>query len=178
MAPLDPRPALFLADWEGHDDFTQARLRWLSSLRWIAMGGVVLATILAWAGFFPGVAWPVLGGVAVFGCLYNFLLQRSQKEGDSPSGRRAALLQAVVDLGMLTAVLWSAGGIESPFLGYYVFHVALIAILGGPRAAFVAATAALVGAGMLSLSVFYPQLGVAGWNPTPPGTPSPTSSRS
>lgn len=177
MAPLDPRPALFLADWEG---------------RRLHPGSAPLALEPAVdrhgrrrarhdpsrGRAFPGVAWPVLGGVAVFGCLYNFLLQRSQKEGDSPSGRRAALLQAVVDLGMLTAVLWSAGGIESPFLGYYVFHVALIAILGGPRAAFVAATAALVGAGMLSLSVFYPQLGVAGWNPTPPGTPSPTSSRS
>ncbi len=35
---------------------------------------------------------------------------------------------------MLTVVLWAAGGISTPFIGFYVFHLALIGILGGPGA--------------------------------------------
>lgn len=154
-----------LVDWERIDDFSQARLRWLVKLRWFAMAGVLLAAITASMGFFPGVAWPVLYGVAACGIAYNFLLMRAQGERGSPVGRAAALHQAVVDLGMLTAVLWCAGGITSPFLGYYIFHVALIAILAGPRAAVVAALAALVGAGFLALAAFVPELHVTPWNP-------------
>ncbi len=157
-----------LVDWERIDDFSQARLRWLVKLRWFAMAGVLIAAITASMGLFPGVAWSVLYGVAACGITYNFLLMRAQGERGSPVGRAAALHQAVVDLGMLTAVLWCAGGITSPFLGYYVFHVALIAILAGPRAAVVAALAALVGAGFLSLAAFVPELHVTPWNPPAP----------
>lgn len=157
-----------LVDWERIDDFSQARLRWLVKLRWFAMAGVLIAAITASLGFFPGVAWSVLYGVAACGIAYNFLLMRAQGERGSPVGRAAALHQAVVDLGMLTAVLWCAGGITSPFLGYYVFHVALIAILAGPRAAVVAALAALVGAGFLALAAFVPELHVTPWNPPAP----------
>lgn len=157
-----------LVDWERIDDFSQARLRWLVKLRWFAMAGVLLAAVTASVGIFPGVSWSVLYGVAACGIAYNFLLMRAQGERGSPVGRAAALHQAVVDLGMLTAVLWCAGGITSPFLGYYVFHVALIAILAGPRAAVVAALAALVGAAFLALAAFVPELHVTPWNPPPP----------
>src|SRR5262245_7188946 len=123
MARKEHRASLFRREWEDVDDFNLARLRWLVTLRWVAMFGVIVATVLAWIGLFPGVAWPVLAGVAAFGSLYNFLLDRALREEHSPVGRRAALHQAVVDLVMLTAVLYAAGGIASPFLGYYVFHV-------------------------------------------------------
>ncbi len=168
MRSADRPPSVFAPALEETDDFTQARLRWLIGLRWVAMGGVLVATALAAAGFFPGVAWPVMAAVVLGGGVYNFLLLRSQAAGPAPTGQRAVITQALIDLGMLTTVLWAAGGIESPFLGYYIFHVALIAILGGPRATFIAAAAAFAGAGLLSITRFVPSLRVGVWDPVPP----------
>jgi signal transduction histidine kinase len=168
MSPVDRTPSVFFPVAEEADDFTQARLRWLIALRWVAMGGVLVATVLAALGFFPGVAWPLMAAVVTGGCIYNSLLYRSHRAGLASTGRRAAITQALIDLAMLTTVLWAAGGIESPFLGYYIFHVALIAILGGPRATIIAAAAAMAGAGLLSLTLIFPALQIGVWSPVPP----------
>jgi len=67
-----------------------------------------------------------------------------------------------------SVVLWAAGGISSPFVGFYVFHLALIGILGGPRATFVATAAAFAGAGFLALTEWLPALKIGVWAPIPP----------
>jgi C4-dicarboxylate-specific signal transduction histidine kinase len=69
---------------------------------------------------------------------------------------------------MLTVVLWAAGGITSPFIGFYVFHLALIGILGGPGATLVATAAALAAAGFLALTDWVPALKIGTWEPAPP----------
>ncbi len=168
MSPPQLRESVFFPAGEGADDFTHARLRWLIGLRWVAMSGVLAATVLAAAGFFPGVAWPVMAAVVLGGGVYNFLLHRAQSAGPAKAGQRTPITQALVDLAMLTTVLWAAGGVESPFLGYYIFHVALIAILGGPRATVVAAAAAFAGAGLLAVTRFVPALRIGTWDPVPP----------
>ena len=61
MAEESNRPSMF-ADSGERDDFGADRIRWLINLRWVAMGGVLVATGLVLAGYFPGVAWPVLAG--------------------------------------------------------------------------------------------------------------------
>jgi C4-dicarboxylate-specific signal transduction histidine kinase len=130
------------------------------------MAGVLGATGLVLAGYFPGVAWPVLLVVVAMGSVYNyFLLRRAPGPG---TGQRAAVSQALVDLVMLTVVLWAAGGISSPFIGFYVFHLALIGILGGPGATLVATAAALAGAGFLALTDWVPALQIGVWDPAPP----------
>lgn len=148
------------------DDFSADRIRWLISLRWVAMAGVLAATGFVLAGFFPGVAWPVFLLVAAGGIFYNYRLSRSLQEPQR--GRRAAVSQALVDLVMLTVVLWAAGGIASPFVAFYVFHLALIGILGGPRATFVATGAAFAGAGFLAITDWIPALSIGVWDPVPP----------
>jgi signal transduction histidine kinase len=150
------------------DDFTRARLRWLIRLRWVAMAGVLGAAVLSAAGAFPGVAWPVLVGVAGVGVAYNFWLWRAHREAFAPAGRRPAMRQAMVDMVLLTVALWAAGGVETPFLGYYVFHVALIGILGGPRATVLAAGAACFGTGLLWATDVVPALQIGVWDPPPP----------
>ncbi len=163
MAPEPTRSSVFFDSGE-RDDFTPDRIRWLINLRWVAMAGVLFATGLVLAGYFPGVAWPVLLGVVVAGSLYNFLLTR---RAPAP-GKRGAVSQALVDLVMLTVVLWAAGGISSPFIGFYVFHLALIGILGGPGATLVATAAAFAGAGFLALPEWVPALKIGSWDPAPP----------
>ena len=130
------------------------------------MVGVLVAAVCAAAGYFPGVAWPVLLGVVVAGSSYNYvLLRRSPGPG---AGKRAAVSQALVDLVLLTIVLWAAGGIACPFIGFYVFHLALIAILGGPGATLVATAAAFAGVGFLGATELVPALRIGVWDPSPP----------
>jgi len=165
MAAEPSRSSVF-ADSLERDDFSADRIRWLIALRWVAMAGVLVATGLAAAGYFPGVAWPVLLGVVAAGSIYNLvLLSRAPGPG---AGKRAAVSQALVDLAMLTVVLWAAGGISSPFIGFYVFHLALIGILGGPGATLVATAAASASAGFLALTEWVPALKIGAWDPAPP----------
>lgn len=166
MMPSQPARSSVFADYPERDDFTADRIRWLITLRWIAMAGVLVATGFVIAGYFPGVAWPVLILVFLGGSAYNLLLLR-RAPGPS-TGKRAAVSQALVDLVMLTIVLWAAGGISSPFIGFYVFHLALIGILGGPAATYVATGAAFAGAGFLALTEWVPALQIGAWNPQPP----------
>ena len=95
MAPNPSRSGVF-ADYLERDDFSADRIRWLITLRWIAMAGVLVATAFVVAGYFPGVAWPVTLAVFVAGSAYNvILLRRAPGPG---SGKRAAVSQALVDL--------------------------------------------------------------------------------
>lgn len=166
MLAVEPSRSSVFADSHERDDFTADRIRWLINLRWVAMVGVLVAAGLAFAGYFPGVAWPVLLLVVAAGAVYNYvLLRRAPGPG---VGKRAAVSQALVDLVMLTIVLWAAGGISSPFIGFYVFHLALIGILGGPGATLVATGAAFAGAGFLALSEWVPALSIGVWDPSPP----------
>ena len=165
MAEEPSRSSVF-ADSRERDDFGADRIRWLITLRWVAMAGVLAAAGLVLAGYFPGVAWPVLLVVVAVGSVYNYLLLK--RASGLGTGKRAAVSQALVDLVMLTVVLWAAGGISSPFIGFYVFHLALIGILGGPRATLVAAAAALAAAGFLALTEWVPALQIGTWDPAPP----------
>jgi signal transduction histidine kinase len=159
------RPSVFADSFE-RDDFTADRIRWLISLRWVAMAGVLVATGFAATGYFPGVAWPVFLAVAAAGSTYNYLLLR--RVPGPGTGQRAAVSQALVDLVLLTIVLWAAGGISSPFIAFYVFHLALIGILGGPGATLIATAAAFAGAGFLAFTELHPALKIGTWAPKPP----------
>jgi signal transduction histidine kinase len=166
MMASDPNRSSVFADTLERDDFSADRIRWLITLRWVAMAGVLVATGFVVAGYFPGVAWPVFVGVFIAGIAYNIiLLRRAPGPG---SGKRAAVSQALVDLVLLTIVLWAAGGISSPFIGFYVFHLALIAILGGPGATLIATAAAFTGAGFLAMTEWVPALKIGTWDPPPP----------
>jgi signal transduction histidine kinase len=166
MMPAEPTRTSVFADTHERDDFSADRIRWLITLRWIAMAGVLAATGFVLAGYFPGVSWQVLLLVVAAGSTYNIVLTlRAPGPG---VGKRAAVSQALVDLVMLTVVLWAAGGISSPFIGFYVFHLALIGILGGPGATLVATAAALAGAGFLALAEWLPALKIGSWDPAPP----------
>lgn len=166
MSEFTEAGSRIFAEDDIRDDFTADRIRWLIRLRWVAMAGVLLAASFVLAGFFPGVAWPVLLGVALVGGLYNARLSIAPLRRGADQW--AAVYQALVDLVLLTIALWAAGGIASPFVDYYIFHVMLMAILGGPRATAVAVVAALVGVGFLALTELVPALKIGVWAPVPP----------
>lgn len=139
------------------------RFGWLIQLRWVALAGIVLATLAAAWGLFPGVNWHVLAVAAAVAALYNFTLARAHRAGRTETGPRAALTQALGDFLLLTVVLWASGGVRSPFIGFYAFHIALAGVLAGPRATLLAAGAALACGAFLSLGEFVPALSISHW---------------
>lgn len=154
------------------------RVRWLIRLRWGAMLSASLGCVAGASGIVPGIAIRPMGAVVAFGLAYNFWLWQVHRRRRVDAAKREAptratgahspLAQALVDLLLLTLLLWAAGGVESPFRDYYVFHIALIAILGGPRWTLIAAGASLLGGIFLSLPLVVPALRLGTWNPVAP----------
>ena len=143
---------------------TPDRLAWLIRLRWIALLGIVVGAILAALGAYPGVNWRVLFATAAGAAFYNGLMWRELKRGVT-AAQHSAMYQALIDFLLLTIVLWASGGLGSPFIGFYVFHVALVGILSGPRATLLAGGFALMCAGLLWLTESVPVLRIGHWQP-------------
>ena len=128
----------------------------------------MVGAFLAFLGYFPGVAGRLMLALGVVGFVFNFVLWRGLRSGVVAVGPRAGGAQALVDLLLLTLLLWAAGGVETPFLPFYVFHVALIAILGGPRWTLVAIGFCFFGAAFLAMPLVVPELRIGRWDPVPP----------
>jgi signal transduction histidine kinase len=106
------------------------RLRWLVRLRWVALGAVIVGLCVAALLRLPFVsAPPVIAAVAV-GAIYNlWFTLRLQRAGARPFPFELQL-HAVADVGALTLLLLSCGGIRNPICMFYGFHVVLGAMLG------------------------------------------------
>lgn len=102
---------------------------WFVQMRWIAAGmtvvlitvGVPLAGILSQASLWPLLSW-VVALVAA-----NLVFARWAWRGAAPA--RQILIQALVDLVILTGLLNASGGIENPLYIVYLFHVIIGSIL-------------------------------------------------
>ena len=119
--------------------------RWLRQyirLRWLAIGAVLLATLVARVVLDVGVPLlPVLGVTAAVAC-YNVLFSVWQRRRDlDPESaarwcRRFAWTQVTADLIALTVLLHFVGGIESPIFMFYLFDVGFASILLSRRDAY------------------------------------------
>ena len=142
-------------------DYLLERVYWLIRLRWVAALGVLsVALLLPW--IFQGRLFlnttPIYGA-AVFLALYNaalFLVLFSRKR-KKPSSRKPwinlfANVQISIDLTCLGYLIHFSGGIENPFIFYFIFHMIFASILLTRRASFFQATYAVFLFFMLMLS--------------------------
>ncbi len=112
-----------------------ARIGWFIRLRWLAVGGVLV--FVAIGHMFMGLHFAVapfvfIGiGIAVYNVVFLFLARKKLIEGKW--GDRFAFIQVVIDLLVLTMLMHFGGGIENPFISYYLFHTIIAAILLPPR---------------------------------------------
>jgi signal transduction histidine kinase len=159
------------------------RIGWLIGLRWLAVGGVVLAVEVA-RRVFP-VELPTtplylgVAGLACYNLVLSWLMKRPQAFAVTsrlPLSRtlakfitprvlqwreletevmRAALFvaaQIVIDLIALAFLVHFAGGLENPFIFFFIFHTVIASIILSRRASYVQAglaflLLALVGVG-------------------------------
>ncbi|RPJ35670.1 MAG: hypothetical protein EHM35_09070 [Planctomycetaceae bacterium] len=108
------------------------QILWLISLRWVAVGLVVIGT-LSGTFLFPVVVAPqplYVTAVVLLACNVGYAIAAAR----SRRGRRGgpvtqAMVQMEVDLLVLTAVLHFSGGTANPFFLFYVFHVIIATII-------------------------------------------------
>ena len=123
------------------------RIYWLIKLRWIAIIGVAL-TIFFTSQIIklPLLVFPlylIIFILAVYNLIFFFLLAYLQKKEFSHPQRitnRIANLQISFDLVFLSALIHFSGGIENPFIFYFIFHMIIASILLSRRASFLQAT--------------------------------------
>ena len=108
------------------------RIHWLIRLRWIAILGLFITTYIA-SSVFNVVSWVmplyiigVVSGLSNTGFLYYTRVLRAK---ESASVQKHAGIQIMWDLVSLTCLIYFAGGIENPFILYFLFHVIIAGIL-------------------------------------------------
>jgi signal transduction histidine kinase len=129
-------------------DELRDRSRWLIRLRWVAIAGVFVTIWVAdrLLGVRLAVG-PLLITVAALAG-YNLLFWATGRWVAAATAGVAvsyfANLQFALDLTALTALIHFAGGIENPFLCYYVFHIVIASILVSRAATYLQVTLAMV----------------------------------
>ena len=113
------------------------RLRWYVQLRWMAVAGLVLASLL---GPLVGMraAWPNLFLVATIVAFYNVffhlrLRRRTRRPHPYANLRANAIRQMLMDLLALVATAHFTGGLKSPLLVFFAFHMAIGTIMIATR---------------------------------------------
>jgi len=129
------------------------RLRWFGRLRWLAVSALALASLL---GPRLGVAsvWPSFFVVASVVAAYNLAFRRvlrGRKKWEHPYAnlRAIAICAMLMDLGALLVTVHFSGGLRSPLLPFFVFHMAIGTIMIATRTAYVLAGATCLGAAAL-----------------------------
>ena len=139
------------------------RTLWFIKLRWWVPLGIAIGTLLArWIGVeFKASA---LLGVACFILAYNivfyFLSRRIESEAYQKEYiERFTYWQVGLDYGTMFLLIHFTGGITSPFIFFFIFHITFSAIFLPPRSTYSFAAIAAVGMGLIAVTEYL------GWIP-------------
>lgn len=136
------------------------RIYWLIRLRWIAVVAVVLVVFFTKRNLNIPLTVPPLYSIALLLGIYNLLfliclnrinnktlanlptyeIPRLESSGYPLIINRIANVQISLDLLTLSALIHFSGGIENPFIFYFIFHMIIASILLSRRASFLQAT--------------------------------------
>ena len=119
------------------------QIGWLVRLRWIAIGGVFFTvTVANLAG--DMITRPIpLYIIAALMVLYNFeprMYRKAPEQQRLKSIKRQACIHIILDLLSLTALIHFSGGVENPFIFYFIFHLIIASIILSKRVSYVLAT--------------------------------------
>lgn len=118
------------------------RLFWLIQLRWIAVGSVLAVNTFAFRVLQMELPFRALYLTSLFLAGYNLIFYLIA--GRVKWANTVANLQIALDLLVLAVLLHFAGGIENPFMFYFIFHIIIASILLPRWASFLQATLAVL----------------------------------
>jgi signal transduction histidine kinase len=135
---------------------------WLIRLRWIAGVGVLLGTWMVEAIFRLNATTNSLYTIGAGILLYNSIFYLIERRLSLTSSRaadynRLATGLAVLDWLAMTLLIHFSGGIESPAILFFIFHIILASFFFAPRTAF---AFALLAAGLLSSTALLELIGL------------------
>jgi len=127
------------------------RTYWLISHRWIAIGAVILLTIIAKkivnVQIQDVAMFSISGLFVVENLLALFILNQTLKRNPPnlySSVKKVIHFQILADLIALTVLLHYSGGIENPFFIIYIFHMVIASILLSELETYIFTTLALL----------------------------------
>lgn len=122
-----------------------SQLQWFIALRWIA-GGTVVVFALAdwlWLGWYSHGAAMLGTGVAIL--FYNAWMYLAVRGPGRPvSLLVVAAAQILLDLAALTLLTMWTGGVASPLMGFYVFHMIFASLMLPRRMTYAGVAVAIV----------------------------------
>ncbi len=142
-----------------------ASARWLLAMRWLAGIGVLVATWFACQILDLGVSGTPLYITGLTILLYNAVLwahlgrMRREREQKDSGYRRLAYVQVGLDWLAMTSLIHFSGGVESPIIFFFIFHVVIASLLFSQRVAYAYAFTALALVGGVAA------LELVGWLP-------------
>jgi signal transduction histidine kinase len=126
------------------------RLRVFNNMRWFAILGVIIVTVVARYAFDIGFTTLPVYIVCVFMALYNLVLTQQVRGLKKlplhrviPRVRRYTYIHILLDMFAMTVILHYTGGIENPFMFFFVFHIVLASIGLNYRIVYLLSTAAI-----------------------------------
>ena len=118
------------------------QIGWLKRLRWIAIGGVFVTDGMA-SLWLSTIHQPMpLFVIAALMVLYNVeprLYPKHVTDKRLASIKRYACTHILLDLFSLTALIHFSGGVENPFIFYFIFHLVIASIILSKKVSYVLA---------------------------------------
>ena len=127
------------------------QLKWLIFLRWFAIFGIVITGLVS-STLFPVLYSPVpiyACAAILLVCNLVFLLLTSGHSVKPGRVTLLAMVQLEIDLGVLTLLLYFAGGLTNPFVLFYVFHIIIATIILPRNLSFTIGITAIVMYGLM-----------------------------
>jgi two-component system sensor histidine kinase RegB len=103
---------------------------WLRNLRWTVIAGIAAAVAVSrifGAQFDSTAIFLLLGAFAFWNLVLPLVEHRSVT-----SSKGVLFLQVLVDLAVVTGVLWMSGGLMNPFVAFYIVNVLVAGLLLSP----------------------------------------------
>jgi signal transduction histidine kinase len=133
------------------------RVAWQIQLRWAAALGVLVATWFASSILNIQLPlWPLYTvglSILFYNALFLLYLKRLEREAISEAAifDRFAKVQTSLDWLAMILLVHFSGGVESPLLFYFIFHLIIASILLSPLACYFFATLAALAMGALAI---------------------------
>ena len=133
------------------------QILWLIKLRWIAVGGIVAASLMG-TYVFPVLVAPNLiyisAVILLISNIIYFLFARRISTQTKSTVLKFGMIQLEIDLIILTLILHFSGDVVNPCFLFYIFHVIIAAIILPGSLSFVVGLTAVFSFAMLEINEF------------------------